>query len=392
MTRRRRLLAYLASLGLPLALVACAETEPSSQEPHDPGRGDPALASAWTRLPDPPLSPRSDPVTAWVAGGLVVVGGSGGPPCPPNADCAPGKPAADGAVYDPGAQKWRTIADAPRPIAGQARHTVVEGVLYLLDDRGLLAFDATAGTWDTDEVPGAHPEWRSLSADGDLLVVASGSDEQGVLADLVRTADGRWSELPPDPLGPSFDRYLTATSSGLVLTAKRLRPDGGPTDPALVRAALLPPGERRWERLPDSDQLGGWRWTWTGNALLDPSPGGADGGETNNYGRVIPYGGRLDPATGTWSALQNAPADEFHGGWPVEALDGDDVAVAGWLYEDEGQTWRRIPRPDGAPDGPGPAAWGDGRLYVVGGSEWDAEEWSPETAFSPHAWVLTLNG
>lgn len=48
------------------------------------------------------------------------------------------------------------------------------------------------------------------------------------------------------------------------------------------------------------DQVGG-SWTWTGQRLVDPTLGGADGGQVNNYGRVIPYGGRLDPATGDWS-------------------------------------------------------------------------------------------
>ncbi|MGH3038274.1 MAG: hypothetical protein ACRDLZ_02545 [Gaiellaceae bacterium] len=46
---------------------------------------------------------------------MIFVGGSDAPPCPPWAQCATPTepPLADGAAYDPIAETWRTIANAP---------------------------------------------------------------------------------------------------------------------------------------------------------------------------------------------------------------------------------------------------------------------------------------
>jgi hypothetical protein len=172
-------------------------------------------------------------------------------------------------------------------------------------------------------------------------------------------------------LSPSFDRNLTATPHGLVLTASPIAPDGGPEDPALVKAAVLEPGSGRWRRLPDSEQLGGWRWTWSGRHLVDPTLGGADGGEVNGYGRVLPFGGRLDPVTGQWSQLPGAPEPQS-GGWPVEAAQGPVTAAEGWLYDDAEERWTRLPRPEGAPADPGPATWLEDTLVVYGGEQWES--------------------
>ena len=103
--------------------------------------------------------------------------------------------------------------------------------------------------------------------------------------------------------------------------------------------------------------------------------------QTNNFGRVIPYGGRLDPATGAWSRLPHAPGEQT-GGWPVEAPGGPLVAAEGWLYDDAEGAWTRLPRPEDSPATPGPAVWAGGVLVVHGGADWDLpdrpDEWTPE--------------
>jgi hypothetical protein len=109
--------------------------------------------------------------------------------------------------------------------------------------------------------------------------------------------------------------------------------------------------------------------TWTGKHLVDATLGGADGGQVNNYGRVVPFGGRLDAATGTWSRLPGAP-EERTGGWPVEAPGGPLIAAEGWLYDDNDGSWTRLPRPDQAPAEPGPGVWADQALVVYGGADW----------------------
>jgi hypothetical protein len=119
----------------------------------------------------------------------------------------------------------------------------------------------------------------------------------------------------------------------------------------------------------------------------------------NSYGGVLPFGGRLDPVTGAWSPLPDAP-EAGSGGWPVEAVQGPVTAAEGWLYDDGEERWTMLPRPEGAPSEPGPATWLDDTLVVYGGSQWagsddrDLEQADQDQAdqdqadvYSTHAWA-----
>ncbi|MGH3363678.1 MAG: hypothetical protein ACRDOW_03035 [Nocardioidaceae bacterium] len=383
-----------------LLTAACGQSASDGTAPRDPATGNPAATAgapelergSWTRLSDSPLSPREGAAAVYVDGEVVFVGGYSGQPCPPNADCDRPEDAVerDGAAYDLATGTWRRIADAPGPVPAVAPTAVIGAHLYVLANETLLVWDSAGDSWD-EATPPRPIRWGALVADGTRLVVASGSDENGVQPDRVLdTSTGEWSTLPEDPLKPSFDRTITATPEGLVLTAKPILADGSAANPALVHATVLPPGGDTWEPLPTSDQLGGWRWSWTGHRLVDPTLGGADGGETNNFGRVIPYGGRLDPATGAWSPLPDAPG-EGTGGWPVEAPGGPLVAAEGWLYDDAEGAWTRLPRPEDSPATPGPAVWAGDVLVVLGGADWDLadepDEWTPENVWSTGVWA-----
>ncbi|WP_435744443.1 hypothetical protein [Nocardioides sp. SYSU DS0663] len=371
------LASLLAGCGRAVGDGPAGSADPAHPSGAGPGR--------WTALPAPPLSPREAPVAAMVDGEAVFVGGYGGPPCPATAACRYGEPGErrDGAAWNPSTGTWRRIADAPVSVPLWAPSAVIGTQLYVLTGDGLVAWDSRQDAWRRLRTP---PEARDggLLADGDRLVLPSWSDENGVGPDhVLDTSTGRWSTLPADPLEPSYDRFLTATPHGLVLTAKPIAPGGRLADPALVHAAILPPGEEEWRVLPTSDQLGGWRWSWTGERLVDPTPGGADGGEVDNFGRTIPYGGALDPAAGTWSRLPNAP-EEHTGGWPVEALGGPLLAAEGWLYDDRSSTWTRLPQPAGGPAEPGTATWVGEHLVVLGGTDWGGSGGVRSTG----AWVL----
>ncbi len=365
-TRRLQLLLCLVGLSV---LLGCAAGG-SDEVPPSVRRS--MSAQEWTRLPDLPLSPRTAPVVAATSDALLVVGGDLGPPCPPGADCATGRRAADGAAYSWRDGSWSPIADAPRPLVG-GDELVVEGRLHVLDERGLLTYEPARDSWTSVRVPATDVGWYDLAAAGTSVLLVSTSDELVDQPDLLLDpVTGRWSRLPEDPLGPSFDRQVVDTDAGLVLLARRILDDGQPADPAVLRAAVLPDGAQRWRRLPDGDQLGGGRWFWDGERLVDPTLGGADGGEVDGWGRTIPYGGTLDPVTGTWRHLTDPP-DSDDGGWPVEAGHGSaevrrTVASEGWLASGGSRPWIRVPRPDGAPELPGPAAWEGTRLAVVGGS------------------------
>lgn len=372
---RRTVLALTTALLV--VTSACAgrpdATPPSStpaSEPSSPAAVSGIERGEWVRLPQSPLSPREGSATAYVGSEAVFVGGYAGKPCPPNADCPrPGDDERDGAAYDIEEGRWRPIADAPRPVSSWAPTAVIDTQVYVLTEAALLVWDSTEDTWDEVDLP-RGVRWPGLVAVDERLILASTSDEKGIRPDHVYdTVTGQWSTLPEDPLQPAFDRVVVPTPQGLVLTANKILPDGSPADPGLLRAALLPDGAKRWRLLPQSDQLGGWTWTWTGHRLVDATLGGADGGETNNYGRVIPYGGRFDPSTEKWSRLPESP-QEHSGGWPVEAIGGPLVATAGWLYDDSAETWTRLPRPTDAPELPGSALWADDVLVVHGGAAW----------------------
>lgn len=355
------LLAVPVLAGALLAGCGDVSARGRSPEPRDAG-------AAWTRLPDPPFAPRTGAVIASTGSDVLVLGGDTRPvPCPPNASCtAPAHYARDGARLRLGEHSWQPIADAPVEVPDGAPHALLAGSLYVLARDALLAYDVAGDSWSTVPTPAGFTDGQ-LVAGPDRLVVASGSDEHGTVPDRAYDpATRRWSTLPEDPIGPAFDRVLTAVPTGLVLTAHALVENPGGDGPSLVLAARFDWSTATWTRLPDSDQLGGWAWTWTGRRLVDPSLGGGDGGEIGNYGRTIPFGGILDPATGTWSRLRHAPR-EGTGGWRVDALGGRFAAVAGWTYDDGTGSWAPVPRPPGAPEQPGAAVWVGDRLVVVGG-------------------------
>jgi len=364
-----------------LSLVSgCGDDVQVSQSP-DPSEFEPA----WQRLPDPPFDPRTGPVVASTGSEVLVVGGDTSAPCPPTADCkGPEHYARDGARLDISEPTWHPMSPAPVDVPAYSSSALVAGTLYVLAGDTLLAYDVAQDAWSNVPTPAALTNGQ-LVGSGTRLVVAQDSDEHGTTPDRVYdSGTGHWSTLPDDPIGPAFDRTFTAIPTGLVLTAHELVDNPGGDGPSPVLAARWDTATAAWTRLPDSDQLGGWAWTWTGRRLIDPSLGGGDGGEVGNYGRTIPYGGILDPATGQWSRLPHAPK-EFGGGWSVAALGGRFVAIGGWTYDDESESWAEVPRPNGAPDQPGAAVWAGDRLVVIGGVH-DDRGYTVE-ALSPHAWI-----
>ncbi|HEX2074490.1 MAG TPA: META domain-containing protein [Geodermatophilus sp.] len=346
-------------LAASLLLAGCADAGGNPGAPGSP-------SGTWRELPPAPVSPRLGAVTAWTGSEVLFLGGDVGPPCPPNVACDREPDAVrDGAAFDPARGSWRRTADAPLPLA-YAPRVVLGDVVVLLTGGQLLSYDASDDAWTTHEPPEGALDAVGLGTDGSRIVIARGERRAGDPPDqLYDLATRAWTPVPEDPLGPAFDRVYVGTPAGLVLTGKELVPDPG-VEPTPVRAAVLDPGSLSWTRLPDSEQVGGWRWTWTGRRMVDPTPGGVDGGETNAYGRTYPLGGVLDPATGTWGPLPRAP-EPFTGGWPVEAPGGPVTAVEGWLYDDREESWTRLPAPENGPAQPGSAVWAGEVLVVLGG-------------------------
>jgi hypothetical protein len=380
----RRLNAVRTVLAVVLVLTAACGNPTS-----DPVRTQGDVAGTWHKLSAPPLSPRLGAITAWTGTEALFLGGDTGAPCPPNADCsAPQARARDGAAFDPDRGTWRKTANAPATLEPYASRAVIGDEVWVVAEGALLSYDASADAWATHRPPAKLPEYGQVVADhGRIIVVRSERRRSDSPDQVYDTQAQAWSPLPEDPLEPAFGRMLTETSAGLVLTGYDLIAQPGSEKPSFVRAALLAPESDRWKLIADSDQLGGGLWTWTGKRMVDPTLGGADGGEVNGYGRTIPTGGILDPVTGAWSRLPHPPK-YLTGGWGVGALAGPLAAGEGWIYDDRDETWTKVPRPAGGPSRAGSAVWAGERLIALGGVDEDAGYTTK--ALSGDAWVYPL--
>lgn len=381
----RRLLLLVLALTL-IGLPGCSHENDADPAPE------PARASdqpEWQRLPDFPLAERDGPVVVWTGSEVLAIGGDIGEPCPPNASCVKATEAAtDGAALDPATRTWRHIADAPVQIPAYNRGVVVAGLLFIRVDESLLSYDVAADKWET--LPRRLSGWYDLIADRDRLVLVSGSDEQGKRPDLVHEpGTGVWSQLPDDPLGPSFGRSMVSTPQGLLLGAQDLvRSPGGGDQPSYLEAALLDRRTGVWRVFGPSDRVGDFYPSTQGSVVVTPTVATSNGGGDwpGDYGREIPYGGRLNVNTGEWSALQDPPTDAS-GGWGVHAATGRLVTSGPYVYDDATGAWTRIPpQPEGASELPGPAVWAGEELIVI--TALAAQTWTKE-ARSNEAWSWT---
>jgi hypothetical protein len=344
-------------------------------------------ADAWERVPDSPLSPRSDAVAVWTGDEVLVVGGDDRP-CPPNADCAvpDSPPLGDGAAYDPMTREWRRIANPPIPFSWADTAVVGDTVFFLVPGMprrpearsGFLAYTPAVDSWR--ELPWAEasgsPQGSGyrLVAAGDRLVAYSGSDESGERPDwILDPTRSEWAVLPDDPMTPAFDRHMEWAGDRLALFDHEIVPNPGSERPLLTRAALLEVGSGRWDRLPDSEILSSAPWLLDGGRLVNPSLGGADGGEINNWGRRYPNGGTLELTDRRWLALPDGPADDSFSAGAVGREAARFDAYRGRVLELSSGQWREVPRLDEAENVAGRTFVAAGRqLFVYGGVHWTA--------------------
>lgn len=394
--RRSVLLAVLASVGFSLA--GCGAEEESA-------RGERATG-ALERLPAAPLGPRETALGVWTGHETLVMGGSDAPPCPPTADCvAPAEPPLrDGAAFDPARRVWRRIADAPVAFS-DAVGAVVRDVVYVLAPGmsgrpgappAFLAYRPAEDRWERLPFPPGEA-YRALTAAGARVVAHSTSDEYGAEPDLVfdpRT--GRWSELPDDPLPPSFDRSMAWAGGLLVLFGKEIVSNPGSEEPALALAAALDLETGRWRRLPDSETLDAYagqvRWFEVGGRLINPAPGYLDGGEVNGWDRPYPHGGVLDPRTGEWSDLPARPEaaldDTAYGAGLVAGEAAHYYDYRGFVLDAEANDWIRIPALPESDDVSGRTVAPAGRsLLVFGGTRWRRDTTRAELLDDAHLWT-----
>lgn len=284
----------------------------------------------------------------------------------------------DGAAFAPSLGEWTEIAPAPLPL-GYVTGAVLSDVLYVFIPglepapgarSGFLAYHVVDDRWeelDAPRVPGGTS--LALVAAGDKVVGYQPTQERGALPDLLYDpASGDWTDLPGDPLAPSFDRSAVWTGQELLLLGVEVVPQPNGPRPSLYRAAGLDLASGTWRRLPDSEVVG-WNpaWFWAGDRVINPSIGSADGGQVNNWGRAFPFGGILDPANGAWSPLPDPPAaaNVFQG----LSVGGPEYLVAseGFVLHVPTLAWAPLTKPRAGEEAGGASVWAGDRLFVWGG-------------------------
>jgi hypothetical protein len=314
----------------------------------------------------------------WTGSETLILGGSDAPPCPPNADCSlpDVPPLRDGAAYDPATQAWRPIAEAPIPL-GIGVGAIVDGTVWLWlagfepapgVREALLAYDVAADSWREVRLPGPVQPGSKLVAVGPRLLIMQGSQENGGGPDrFYDPATDAWQELPVDPIGPAYDRALVWTGQSLVLIGIPVaRPVAGPP---LYRAAVWDPGSGEWQRLPDPDITGyAPDWWWVDGRVVNATPGASDGGQVNNWGRFVPFGGILDPAGG-WKLLPEGP-EEPGRFTDIATAGAEHVVAGGWVLHVPTGRWTELGDPPAGQLTGTAATWSGDRLVAFGGVRW----------------------
>lgn len=379
--------ACLAAVAATSAVIATRDDSRRPEPAPAPGSGD------WTRLPAMPLSPRANALTVWTGDKVLVIGGNVDNLCPPNADCvSAGTVARDGAAYDPDARAWTSIAAPPVDLLDASPHAIVGDVLLVASYRestpdgavgwDFHTYDVSDDRWGRAPEPaGTRVGFSGSPSVLDGRLYAPGNDGHVLVLDPEAS---RWTSLPMSPHQPTIGMdHVLATPEGVVaLGLDSTQPNDG-IKPSLLLAEIW--DGTSWRRLGPSEILGGWGpWHWTGERLVAPYGECMDGGETNNYGRCIPTGGALDPATGKWAPLDQAPATQD--GWNLNAAEGPLVVTWGQLYDDRDATWTPVPRPSGAGEEGAGAVFADGTLYAFGGVTWSRDM---KAELSGDAWAWT---
>ncbi len=334
----------------------------------------PAASDVWTATPQAPLSPREMAVAVTIGDRVLVVGGSNAPPCPPNAECELPEqpPLTDGAMFDLVTGRWTRIAAAPVPLGGyvDSSAAVVGETVYVLSDWyvsetedveiSFVSYDTVANAWTVLPNPPADlASWLQLTAAGDQLIAYPSSHEavnsgsisvaDPLPADLLyQPANQAWQVLPTDPHRPSYDRTMLAVQDRVILLCQDLVEDPG-VDPPLVRIAALDLAgdtpSAKWTALPDGEFLWPTAYVSVGGLLISPYLGGADGGETNNWGGEYPFGGVVDPETGEWNPFPSVPEDD-RDAWGIgpSSITGKRTVINGsWAIDAMTLRWTQVP-------------------------------------------------
>lgn len=330
----------------------------------------------WTRLSDPPLSPRVRASTAWTGKEIVVVGGSI-ERCPVAAGCGGGSESllSDGAAYDVAARTWRAMAPSPVPITSQMGVAEVGGNVFVLascqppackESAALLRYRSADDAWDVlPAPPGGSASFRLSGSGSSVLAYDLGGIESPTIWRFDATSSS-WTALPRPPFSNPLNQpvVLGHGDDVLVFGQDLLR-----TKNSISSGRDLIAGARH------SSATGAWT-PLAGARGSRVQPRVLDGLVVLNPGLQESTGGILDLATGAWVPLPTGPVasiSPFLGVDPSNQLAGalgstaaTFDATSGWVLDLPAATWVQVPPIDDRTSGDSFTAFGR-RLFSFGG-------------------------
>ena len=327
----------------------------------------------WDQLPAAPIEGRSWAATVWTGHEMVVLGGLS----------AGGAALADGGAYEPATRRWRRIA--PSPLQARAGTAVVwtgrvmfvwGGFTDSAGQRRALAdgaiYDPESDSWRTVAAAplAARSSVATLWTGGQVLVLGGAPSEarysfvDGAAYD---PATDRWTRLPAIDVGNGKDiHYLRAAATPIAVYAwvfwshEEPIPEGtsGTGGTVLYR---YDPVSGRWSAMSGEQPLDVDASIWTGSELVIPAaaPFRAAGHGPIAFNlagwRFVPA---ADETGGRWTRITHGPVDDLRGTsvWTGAALltidthatittpDGTSIkAGAGAVWDPGTNTWIRLP-------------------------------------------------
>ncbi len=337
-----------------------------------------ATSPGWSRLPNPPLSPRSGATVEYVDGRVIVLGGSD-QLCPPDASCtAPiHPPFDDGAILDLATSTWSPIAPLPFGV-NVSSSAVVGGKVFLLgscavepsctNSPQLLRYSPDDYEWDTFPAP-VEPTRYLLAPFEDDLVAFTATDQFGSYPDYVfHEPEERWLPLPNDPLPETTDRRLTASSGKLYLF--------GAVSAVADTAVAYDPVLSSWQVISTGRAIAEYVWQADSRVYLSSLFAG---------GLTI-----LDTTSGVMEDVQPPPQQgpEVH---PTIGILGNEWAIyegpAGRVFDADSSNWFDIEPHPGSQGLLDETLTSAGRaMFVFGGARWSE---SSSGSLPNEAWLWT---
>jgi hypothetical protein len=189
--------------------------------PRDGSAYDP-VADRWRRIPNAPIAGRDSPILAWTGREVIAFGGMTGE-----------RPILDGAAWDPVTDRWREIAPAPlrgsQPIGGW-----LGGRLVVVTSTAAASYDPTADTWTVMPAAPIAAGWRSATVAADRLVLVAFGDGATKPVEWAAwdPSSTSWThgEVPIDPLMAGSTLAGTAQRAVFPETGLQLDPVAGTWD------------------------------------------------------------------------------------------------------------------------------------------------------------------